>query len=68
MLIYRLLGEDAEESFASSFGITYGVSAASEWRTVAQEAAEAAVILAILERLYLTPNARWLEARGAGRV
>ena len=63
MLIYRLLGEDAESSFARSWGISYGINAAAEWKDVAIEAAKAAVILAILERLFLTSNASWLEAR-----
>ena len=34
-----------------------------QWKDVAIEALKAAVILAILERLYLTSNARWLEVR-----
>ena len=66
MLIYRLLGEDAESSFARSFGISYGINAAAEWKDVATEAAKAAVILAILERFFLTSNASWLEARADG--
>ena len=32
MLIFRLLGEDAEQSFARSWGVSYGISAASEAR------------------------------------
>ena len=67
MLIYRLLGDDAESSFARSWGISYGINAAAEWKDVATEAAKAAVILAILERLYLTSNASWLEVRAGGK-
>ena len=32
MLIYKLLGDNAEESFARSWGTSYGVGAASEWK------------------------------------
>jgi hypothetical protein len=32
MLIYRLLGDDAQQSFARSWGISYGINAASEWK------------------------------------
>ena len=67
MLIYRLLGDDAQQSFARSWGISYGINAAAEWKDVATEAAKAAVILAILERLYLTSNASWLEVRAGGK-
>ena len=63
MLIYKLLGEGAEQSFASSFGVSYGVGAASEWKDIGKEAAKAAVILVILERLHLTNPVAWLEAR-----
>ena len=38
-----------------------------QWKDVATEAAKAAVILAILERLFLTSNANWLEARARVR-
>ena len=61
MLVYRLLGDDAESSFARSWGISYGLNAATEWKDIATEAAKAAVILVILERLFLTRNASWLE-------
>ena len=61
MLVYRLLGDDAESSFARSWGISYGLNAATEWKDIATEAAKAAVILFVLERLFLTRNASWLE-------
>ena len=35
MLIYRLLGDEAEQSFARSWGISYGVGAAQEARAFA---------------------------------
>ncbi len=32
MLIYTLLGEQAEKSFARSWGISYGLNAAAQWK------------------------------------
>jgi hypothetical protein len=32
MLCYKLLGDEAQSSFARSWGISYGVGAASEWK------------------------------------
>ena len=64
-LVYRLLGEDAEQAFARSWGVSYGVGSAAEFRDVAQEAAKAVALLAVLERLYLTRNINWLEVRAA---
>lgn len=61
MLIYRLLGEEEEAAFARSWGVSYGLSAATEWREVAKEALKGALLVAVLETLYLTPNVQWLE-------
>ena len=61
MLIYRLLGENAESEFARSWGISYGLNAATEWKDIAIEAGKAALILLILERLFLTRDGSWLE-------
>ena len=61
ILIYRLLGKQAEQSFARSWGVSYGLNACTEWRDVAREALKGAIILAILETLYLTRNVHWLE-------
>ena len=32
MLIYTLLGEQAEQAFARGWGVSYGLSAAAEWK------------------------------------
>ena len=61
MLIYKLLGADAESAFARSWGISYGLNAATEWKDIFIETLKAAVILVILERLFLTRPASWLE-------
>ena len=61
MLIYKLLGSEAEQSFATSWGVSYGVGAASEWQDIVKEAATGVIILAILERLHFTRPVSWLE-------
>jgi hypothetical protein len=32
MLIYKLLGDEAQQSFARSWGVSYGLNAAAEWQ------------------------------------
>lgn len=32
ILIYRLLGEQAEQDFARQWAVSYGLSAAAEWK------------------------------------
>ena len=66
MLLYKLLGEDGQASFARSWGISYAVGAASEWQDIITEAFKGAIVLAILERWYMTRNATWLEVRIVG--
>ncbi len=61
MLIYELLGESAEVSFAHSWGVSYGLQSASEWQGIVTSALQAAIVIAILERLCLTRHADWLE-------
>jgi hypothetical protein len=63
MLIYKLLGDEAQSEFARSWGISYGMNAATEWKDIAIEAVKGTIILIILERLFLTRNSAWLEVR-----
>ena len=61
LLIFELLGRDAEQSFIHSWGVSYGVGAASEWRDVLHQAVISLLVLAIAERLHLTRPVAWLE-------
>ena len=61
LLIYQLLGLDAQRSFTRSWGVSYGVGAATEWRDVLRQALIAIVILAVAERMHLTRPVTWLE-------
>ena len=52
---------DAQRSFTRSWGVSYGVGAATEWREVLRQAVTAIAVLAIAERLHLTRPVSWLE-------
>ena len=60
-MIYILLGQKSEGAFARSWGISYGLNTATEWRGILTEAAKGAFVLAVLERLCLTRAQPWLE-------
>ena len=61
MLIYKLLGDQAQSEFAKSWGVSYGLNIASEWQDVLIESLKGAIILVILERLYITRCTSWFE-------
>ena len=61
MLIYKLLGDQVQQEFARSWGVSYGMNVASEWKDVFIESLKGAVILAMFERFYVTRTASWFE-------
>ena len=63
MLIYTQLGPAAEQEFAQTWGIGYALDNASEWQDVAKTAAQAALVLVILDLLRIT---KCVAARGSG--
>ena len=65
MLIYKTLGADAQNQFAQTWGVGYGLNNASEWQEVFQTAAKAALLLVVLDMLRLTKNSSWFEEHGA---
>ena len=65
MLIYQRLGPASQEEFARTWGIGVGLDNAQQWRDVLHEAAQAAVIVVLLDRLRITRGPRWLGARAA---
>jgi hypothetical protein len=67
MKVYTLLGEGAESSFARSFGVSFGINQATEWQDIAKEALKAVIIMAILERVFLSPHLSWLEGASLQR-
>ena len=61
LLVYKLLGANAESSFARSFGISWGMGQATEWRDIGMEVVQTSVMMGILERVFLSPSIGWLE-------
>ena len=61
MLIYKLLGQTALNNCAQSFGISYAMDQASQWKDIVQEALKAAIIMLVLERLYVSSPIAWME-------
>ena len=63
MLIYRCLGDSAQQEFATTWGIGYGLHNATEWQEVLKTALKTALILVILDMLRVTKDAPWFEER-----
>jgi hypothetical protein len=61
LLVYNLMGKSGENSFIRSWGVSYGLNAATQWRDIVVEALKGLVVLAVLERMLLTSNIGWME-------
>ena len=65
ILIYKLLGEGAEASFASSWGVSYGVGAAAEWKVrIAVIVSDAGVFFLLTARSICAGH--WQRGRKGG--
>ena len=60
-LVYNLLGPTAFRDFSNSWGIGVGLGQLNDAKGVIVSALQAALLLTILEALWLVPNGRWLE-------
>ena len=60
-LVYNLLGPAAFRDFSNSWGIGVALGQANDAQGVVTSAMQAALLLTILEALWLVPNGRWLE-------
>ena len=60
-LVYNLLGAAAFRDFSNSWGIGVALGQANDAQGVVTSAMQAALLLTILEALWLVPNGRWLE-------
>jgi hypothetical protein len=65
MLIYKQLGASAQEEFSKTWGIGYALNSASEWQEVAKTAAQAALLIVLLDLLRITRNGDWFSEHGA---
>jgi len=60
-LCYNLLGAAATQSFTNSWGIGVAFGQANDASGVVMSAVEAALVLTVLEVLWLAQNSNWLE-------
>jgi hypothetical protein len=60
-LAFDQLGAAAEQSFLRSWLVALGVDNASQWRDVLYEVLKGALLLSLLDRLWLLHNVAWLE-------
>jgi hypothetical protein len=61
-LVYNLLGAKAFEDFTASWGIGVALGQANDAKGLVVAALQAALLLTILEALWLVPNGSWLES------
>jgi hypothetical protein len=61
ILVYRLLGQAAVDSFAQSFGVSYALNQVTEWQDIVKAAFKAIFVMLILERLFLSSPVGWIE-------
>lgn len=61
MVIYNLLGKDAENSFSTQWAVGYVMDNASQWQEILKTALKAALIMYILDRLRLVGDIVWFE-------
>lgn len=62
MIIYRQLGESAQQQFAQTWGLGFALDNVTQFKDVAVSSLKAAIIIVILEELHLIANRTWFEA------
>ncbi len=61
-LVYRLMGDAAEGSFTRGWGVALAISQATQFQSLLLVALESALLLTVLETLWLVSNRPWFEA------
>jgi hypothetical protein len=61
-LVYNLLGAKAFEDFTTGWGIGVGLGQLNDAKGLLTAALQAALLLTVLEALWLQPNGSWLES------
>lgn len=62
MVIYNLLGKDAQNSFSFQWLVNYVMDNTQQWKDIFQTAVKAAIILYILDRLRFISDMSWFES------
>ena len=61
MVVYTLLGMQAENAFSQTWGVSYLMQLASEWQDILTECGKTILILLVLDRLRVISDAKWFE-------
>ena len=61
MVIYRKLGDSAQQEFSSAWGLGFALDNAAEFREILSTALQAAFLVVLLEELYIIANRQWFE-------
>jgi hypothetical protein len=61
MIIYRNLSPAAQQTFASTWGISQALDQAQQWKGILQEAVKTTLIVSALEVLRISSNVQWFE-------
>jgi hypothetical protein len=62
MIIYRQLGDAAQQEFARTWGLGFALDNVTQFKDVAISALQAAVVVVVLEELHIISNRQWFEA------
>ena len=60
-LVYRLMGDEAQSKFAEGWGVGLAISQATQFKDMVIVALQSALVLTVLETLWLVGNKPWLE-------
>lgn len=61
MIVYRTLSAGAEQSFASTWGISQALDQAAKWQDVLKEAVKASIIIVVLDILRIRSHSQWVR-------
>lgn len=59
MVIYNLLGKDAETAFSQQWVISWALDNAQQWQEIVKTAVKAAILLYLLDRLRIISDVTW---------
>ena len=62
MIIYRKLGQSAEQQFSATWGLGVALDNVAEFREILVTSLKAGVIIVVLEELYIVANRQWFES------
>jgi hypothetical protein len=64
-IVFELLGMRAEAQFLRSWLVALGIDNALQWQAVLTALLHGALVILVIDRLWLVSNSRWIEVRAA---